>query len=140
MNDDRHRCRRICRSPNTPDAESHALLTSAFRRNRQHGRGATLDSPDTDARTRWMVRAAVEVISRFLPPRPPEVATARGLHPTGAEVVEPGVEVKLRLLDALDWQRLRASGLCSCGGGGPKDHAFSRCLTGADGVIRFRSG
>ena len=66
--------------------------------------------------------------------------TAWGLHPIGAEVVEPGVEVKLRVLDALDCQRLRASGLCSCGGGGPKDHAFSRCLTEADGVIRFRAG
>jgi hypothetical protein len=50
------------------------------------------------------------------------------------------VEVKLLLLDALDWQRLRASGLCSCGGVGPKDHAFSRCLTGVDGVIGFRTG
>ena len=29
--------------------------------------------------------------------------TAWGLHPIGAGVVEPGVEVKLRLLDALDW-------------------------------------
>jgi hypothetical protein len=29
--------------------------------------------------------------------------TAWGLHPIDAEVVEPGVEVKLRLLDALDW-------------------------------------
>jgi hypothetical protein len=28
-----------------------------------------------------------------------------GLHPIGAGVVEPRVEVKLRLLDALDWQR-----------------------------------
>ncbi len=46
------------------------------------------------------------------------------------------MEVKLRLLDALACQRLRASGLCSCGGGRPKDHAFSRCLTGADGGIR----
>jgi hypothetical protein len=33
------------------------------------------------------------------------VIVAGGLHPIGAEVVEPGVEVKLRLLDALDWQR-----------------------------------
>src|SRR5450755_60033 len=52
--------------------------------------------------------------------------TAWGLHPIGAGVVEPGGEVKLRLLDALDGQRLRASGLCSCGGDGPKHHAFSR--------------
>jgi hypothetical protein len=73
--------------------------------------------------------------------------TAWGPHPTGAEVVEPGVEVvepgvevKLRLLDALDGQRLRTSGLCSGGGDGPKDHAFSRCLTGADGGIRSQSG
>src|SRR5450755_972801 len=77
--------------------------------------------------------------SLLLPRCPGAGLTAWGLHPH-AEVVEPGVEVKLRLLDALDWQRLRASGLCSCGGGGPKDHAFSRCLTGADGVIRSRTG
>jgi hypothetical protein len=32
----------------------------------------------------------------LLPPRPPEGVTAWGLHPIGAEVVEPGVEVKLR--------------------------------------------
>jgi len=38
----------------------------------------------------------------LLPPRPPEGITAWDLHPIGAEVVEPGVEVKLRLLDALD--------------------------------------
>ena len=42
-------------------------------------------------------------ICLLLPPRPPEGETAWGLHPIGAEVVEPGVEVKLRLLDALDW-------------------------------------
>ncbi len=76
----------------------------------------------------------------LLPPRPPEGVTAWGLHPIGAEVVEPGVEVKLRLLDPLECQRLRASWLCSCGGGRPKDHAFSRCLTGVDGVIRSQSG
>jgi hypothetical protein len=29
--------------------------------------------------------------------------TAWGLHPIAAGVVEPGVEVKLRLLDALEW-------------------------------------
>ena len=34
---------------------------------------------------------------------PMRVSKAVGLK--GAEVVEPGVEVKLRLLDALDWQR-----------------------------------
>ncbi len=50
------------------------------------------------------------------------------------------MEVKLRLLDALDGQRLGASGLCSCGGGRPKDHALSRCLTGADGGIRSSFG
>ena len=44
MNDDRHGCRRICRSPNDADAESHALLTSAFRRNRQHGHEADAGS------------------------------------------------------------------------------------------------
>jgi hypothetical protein len=71
--------------------------------------------------------------------------TAWGLHPIGAEVVEPGVEVKLRLLDALDWQRLRAGqgqpvGFGPCGGASPKDHAVSRCLTAADGVIRSWSG
>ena len=65
--------------------------------------------------------------------RPREGRTAWRLHPIGA-----GVEVKLRLLDALDW--LRASGLCSCGRGGPKGHAFSRCLTRADGGIRSSSG
>ncbi len=78
-------------------------------------------------------------ICLLLPPWPVEGVTAWGLHPTGAGAVEPGVEVKLRLLDALDWQRLRASGLGSCGGGGPKDQAFSRCLTGADGGIGSRS-
>jgi hypothetical protein len=35
------------------------------------------------------------VICLLLPPRTVEGATAWGLHPIGAEVVEPGVEVKL---------------------------------------------
>ena len=46
--------------------------------------------------------AVVGAICLLLPPRPREGGTAWGLHPIGAEVVEPGVEVKLRLLDALD--------------------------------------
>src|ERR1017187_1648551 len=70
----------------------------------------------------------------------PTRCSARVLHPIGAEIVEPGAEVKLRLLDALGWERLRAGGLCPCGGAGSKDHAVSRCLTGADGVIRSLTG
>jgi hypothetical protein len=55
----------------------------------------------------------------LLPPRPGE-GIGLGLHPIGAGLVEPGVEVKLQLLDALDCQRLRASGLCSWGGAGQR--------------------
>ncbi len=40
--------------------------------------------------------------SLLLPRCPGAGRTAWGLHPIGAGVVEPGVEVKLRLLDALD--------------------------------------
>jgi hypothetical protein len=38
----------------------------------------------------------------MMPPQPTG-CSARVLHPIGAEIVEPGVEVKLRLLDALGW-------------------------------------
>jgi hypothetical protein len=100
--------------------------------------GLDTGSPGAVACAGWVVRRA-GVIFLLLPPRRQRV-TACGLHPIGAGVVEPGAEVKLRLLDALDCQRLRASGLCSCGGGGSKDHAFSRCLTEVDGGIRSRPG
>jgi hypothetical protein len=50
------------------------------------------------------------------------------------------VEVKLRLLDALDWQRYPRERVVLVWRGGPKDQAFSRCLTGADGGIRSRPG
>ena len=70
----------------------------------------TLDRlPDSPAPAPAAWSAMRGAIRLLLPPRPPEGITAWGLHPIGAEVVEPGVEVKLLLLDALDWQRLRAS-------------------------------
>jgi hypothetical protein len=84
--------------------------------------GLDVGSPGAVDRAGWVVRRDGG-ICLLLPPRPRVGGTAWGLHPIGAGVVEPGVEVKLRLLDALDCQRLRASGLCSCGGGGPKDQA-----------------
>ncbi len=67
--------------------------------------------PAVETGGRWRPRAVVPAWPRscscalLLPPRPGEGGTAWGLHPIGAGVVEPGVEVKLRLLDALDWQR-----------------------------------
>ena len=54
----------------------------------------------------WCCRTCVGLFMLIRPapsPWPVEGVTAWGLHPIGAEVVEPGVEVKLRLLDALDW-------------------------------------
>ena len=63
----------------------------------------TLDRPArTPVLAGWSV--VMGVIGLLLPPGR-ERGTAWGLHPIGAGVVEPGVEVKLRLLDALDWQR-----------------------------------
>jgi hypothetical protein len=56
VNDDRHRCRRICRSPNDADAEPHALLTSALPAQSAARSRGDAESPDTVARTRWMVR------------------------------------------------------------------------------------
>ena len=68
-------------------------------------------------------------------PWPSQGGTAWGLHPIGAGLVESGVEVKLRLHDALECQRLRTSWVVLVWRGRPKDHAFRRCLTGADGGI-----
>jgi hypothetical protein len=50
------------------------------------------------------------------------------------------VEVKLRLLDALDWQRSPHERVVLVGRGRAKDHAVSRCLTAADGGIRSLPG
>jgi hypothetical protein len=53
-----------------------------------------------------VIASSVILMFTGAPSSPPSPAFAAwGLHPIGAGVVEPGVEVKLRLLDALDWQR-----------------------------------
>ena len=122
-----------------PDERGYSSFSTGRRRRFGVNLALTLDRlARSPAPVGWS--AVVGVICLLLPPRPPEGGTAWGLHPIGAEVVEPGVEVKLRLLDALDWQRLRASGLCSCGGAGPKDHAFSRAGLIAEHARRAAPG
>ena len=87
----------------------------------------------------WVVRGGRHLL--LLPPRPGDGGNGLGPSPD-----------RCRGLWSREWRSScgclmlwsgrgsARAGLCSGGGAGPKDHAFSRCLTGADGVIRFRTG
>jgi hypothetical protein len=82
--------------------EAYSSFSTGRRRRFGVNLALTLDRPARlPAPDGWS--AVTGLICLLLPPRPREGGTAWGFHPIGAEVVEPGVEVKLRLLDALDW-------------------------------------
>jgi len=61
-------------------------------------------------------------------------------HPPAATGPESAVQSARQLPLASPWCKGQPVGFGACGGAGPKDHAVSRCLTGADGGIRFSFG